>query len=229
MSHFIIHEASDADYFSEEGDEEGSKQESNFIDDSSIFSDQGPSDYRQITFVLNLEKPFENVESTYEDAMKIADEVDAIDMECDEDFSNFVFGSEPEDSEDNFDEYGEWEKRIKQLDQILKQKCEKSTDSFFNAVLWGTYFKLKGKNATFDDEDLKKCLGSDFLQKLNEIQPDIILNINLDTFEQKMHLVNDLLCEKNLFLHLFEKKTKFKYVFKKGHEKTKCKRKFLHV
>ena len=33
--------------------------------------------------------------------------------------------------------------RIEKFEESLKQKCEKSTDSFFNAILWGTYLKLK--------------------------------------------------------------------------------------
>ena len=141
---------------------------------------------------------------------------------CSDDFSNFVFGSEPENSDDDdFDEYSGWEKKIKEFEQTLKQKCQNTTHSFFNAVLWDTYFKLKGKNATFDDGDLNECLGTEFLQtlkELKELKENIILDVNLDTFERKMHSVNNLLYEKNLFLCLYEKK--IKYVFKKGHDKT---------
>ena len=45
-----------------------------------------------------------------------------------------------------------------------------------------------------------------FCSKGDKIKLDIVLDINLDTFQRKMHLVNDLLYEKNLFLHLCEKK-----------------------
>ena len=92
--------------------------------------------------------------------------------------------------------------------------CEKSSDSFFNAVLWSTYFKVEGKNATFD-EDLQQCLGTCFLQKFYDLKPGIMLNINLDTFERKMHLVNDLLIEKELFLRLYEKKQNLHTFLKK--------------
>ena len=69
-----------------------------------FFSDQAPSDYRQAASVLNLEQedpPFENVERSYEDAMKIAHEWEE---ECGDGFCNFVFGSEPAEKEDEFDE-----------------------------------------------------------------------------------------------------------------------------
>ena len=87
--------------------------------------------------------------------------------------------------------------------------------------MWGAYFKVKpDKNLNafvYNDEDLKNVLGVDFVNKFMEIKEDIVLDINLDTFERKMHLVNDLLYEKNMFLHLYEKK-KFRYLFRKGHD-----------
>ena len=59
----------------------------------------------------------------------------------------------------------------------------------------------------------------DFVEKLTKVKADIVLDINLDTFERTMHLVNDLLYEKNLFLCLYEKKPKFRYLLKKWHDK----------
>ena len=114
MSPFIIHEASDVDFFSEEEEEEeeeedDNEKESRFVDDTSIFSDRFLSDYRHAASILNLEKLFENVEVTYKDAMKISDEDDDGDDES-EDFSNFVFGSDIEANEDEFDKYIGWEK-----------------------------------------------------------------------------------------------------------------------
>ena len=132
MSQFIINEAWNADPFSEEEkeeeeeeeEEENNAQESNFIDDNTIFSDQAPSDYRQVASVLNLEQedpPFENVELTYEESMKIADELK-------EEWGDDFF-SEPIHEED--DETKGWEKRINKFEETLSQRCEKSKDSFF--------------------------------------------------------------------------------------------------
>ena len=88
--------------------------------------------------------------------------------------------------------------------------------------MWGAYFKLKpDKNLNgfvYDDKELKNVLGVDFVNKFMEIKDDILLDINLDTFERKMHLVNDLLYEKSMFLRLYEKKTKSRYLFRKGHD-----------
>ena len=100
-------------------------------------------------------------------------------------------------------------KKIEKFDNSLKQLSEKIIDSFFNAVLWGTYFKLQGKKASFNG-DLQQCLRACFLQDFHDLKSELILDITLDTFE-KVTIVNDMLFEKKLFLRL--------YVFQKEHEK----------
>ena len=90
------------------------------------------------------------------------------------------------------------------------------------------YFKIKGKNASFADEHLNSCLGSDFLQMLL-FKTRYYTRYKLDTFERTVHLVNDLLCEKKLFLRLYEKKINLNMFLKKDMKKTKYKRKFPHV
>ena len=148
MTLFIIQEAIDTDSNiseeEQEEEEETNAQESNFIDENTLFSDQTPSDYRQV----DLESVYtyaENVERSYEDAMAHMSSED----ECVNDFFNFVFGSEPSDDvEDEFEEGTTSKNRIKKFEENLKQKCEKSKGSFFNAVLWDAYIKVKGKNAT---------------------------------------------------------------------------------
>ena len=95
--------------------------------------------------------------------------------------------------------------------------------------MWGAYFKFKPEKLTafvyddklavflYDDEELKKVLGVDFINKFMEIKDDLVLDINLDTFERKMHLINDLLYEKICF-YVCMRKTKFRYLFRKGHD-----------
>ena len=62
--------------------------------------------------------------------------------------------------------------------------------------MWGAYFKLKSDKNLNDfvyNEELKNVLGVEFVNKFMEIKGDIHLDINLDKFESKMHLINDLL------------------------------------
>ena len=122
-----------------------------------------------------------------------------------------------------YDEAKITESRIKKFNKSLNQKCKKNKDSFFNAVLWGAYFKIRDEKIdhlfNYEQEKLEKVLGQEFVNKFLEIKEDLNLDINGMTFERKMHLVNDLLFEKNMFLRLYEKKSKFRYLFRKGHDK----------
>ena len=112
------------------------EESNNFIDDETEFSDQEPSNYRDLPV---------NVTLTYEEAMALSD-YDV--SEC-SDPENFVFGKY---SPPDFCEFNGWEKRIEKFNNSLKQLCENSIDSFFNAVIRGAYFKLKGKTANFNGD-----------------------------------------------------------------------------
>ena len=89
--------------------------------------------------------------------------------------------------------------------------------------MWGVYFKIRDEkiNHLFNSEQekLEKVSGHEFVNKFIEIKEDIHLDINFMTFEREMHLVNDLLFEKNMFLLLYEKKSKFRYLFRKVRDK----------
>ena len=76
--------------------------------------------------------------------MNVASELDEEDMLYCDHFSNFVFSSDSEDNDDEFDECSTAAKRIKRFQESLKQKCKNGADSFYKAILWGTYFVLKG-------------------------------------------------------------------------------------
>ena len=204
MSNFILYQA----VVIEEEEEEENDQESSFIDDF-LYEDQTASNYRVVeNSIFNSEesgyRPPTNVTLSYEEAMALSDS----DSEDEDNICNFVFGNNfLSETVEEFDENILTEKRIKKFERSLKQKCKKSKDSFFNAILWGAYFKIKSEKIdhlfNFGQEKLEKVLGVEFVNKFIEIKEDIHLDINLMTFERKMHLVNDLLFEKNIFLRLY--------------------------
>ena len=70
----------------------------------------------------------------------------------------------------------------------------------------GYLFCVERDNDNFDNENLNECSGAIFLDKLKDLKPSIILDINPGTFERKMHLVNDLLSKKNCFCDFMRKK-----------------------
>ena len=230
MAQFLIDQAVDIDNTEEEEDqeeEEEQNEESNFIDDDSFFEDQMASNYRLV------KDSFENFEeSSYsssvnvtigpEEAMALTDSED----EQESELTNFVHSNEPFPERIlEYDESKVTETRFKKFYKSLKQKCEKIKDSFFNAVMWGVYSKIKDVKIdhlfNYEQGKLEKALGQEFANKFIHIKEAIHLDINFMTFERKMHLVNDLLFEKNVFLRLYEKKSKFRYLFRKGHDKNK--------
>ena len=111
-------------------------------------------------------------------------------------------------AEDEIDETKITQKYLINLKKVYNKNVKKSKDSFFNAVLWGAYFKIKTQQNfnSFNDEELKNVLGVDFVNKFMEIKDDIVLDISLDTFQCKMHLVNDILYEKICFYVCVRKK-----------------------
>ena len=70
-----------------------------------------------------------------------------------------------------------YEKKIEKLRESLKQKEPENKESFILQFLFGTYFKLKGKEASFED-DLQAFFGILFLEKLEEIRPGLFLDLN---------------------------------------------------
>ena len=164
-----------------------------------------------------------NVTLNPKEAMLLQSSVD----ENEDQVNNFVFDSHTLIAvEYEIDESKATKIRIEKFEKSLRRK-----DSFFNTIVWAIYYKLKivlkQNNFVYDDEKLKEVLGTDFIQKISEIKNDIVLDINMDAFEQKMHLVNDLLFEKQMFLRLYEKKTKFRYLLKKGHDQNEVQKDVL--
>ena len=127
------------------------------------------------------------------------------------------------DAEPEYDEFKGSEKRVQQFQASLKQFKENNNESFYFAILYGTYFKLKEPDADFSD-DLQAFLGTMFLEQLDEKTPELFLDLNIQTLERQSHTINDLLLSKNLFLRVFEQRKKFKYMIKKSPTKNKVKR-----
>ena len=215
MSQFIDFQAVDSD-LNEEEEEEGQGSSSNFIDDLSSFNDQSPTNYRLID-ALDEPSVYSHcgkVERSYEDS-----EFDYVEHEeSATDFSNLIFGVD--DNEQCFNESNSTKIRIGKFEKSLKQVSPQSKDSFYNAVICSLYFNIvKAELLSFNEQNTQIALGLDFISRLNELKDRIRLSVEMNDFEPKMHLVNDLLFEKKMFLRLFKKKSKFRYLIKKGNEK----------
>ena len=182
-----------------------------FIDDENSFQDQCPLDYRLVNLTRDMTEACNDLEYWK-------------DFEC-SDPGNYVhktYGSRT-DHEPEYDEIKGFEKRIEQFNSSLKQFRGNDNESFYFAILYGTYFKLKGKDDDFSD-DLQAFLGTMFLEQLEEKRSEMFLDLNIQTLERQCHMINDVLLSKNLFLRVFEKRKQFRYVIKKLRTKNEVKR-----
>ena len=64
-------------------------------------------------------------------------------------------------------------------------------------------------------EDAKHILGEEFVDKLFSEKEFIQLDNSLEKFFDKFHLVNNLIETKGLFLRVYERRDKFRYLIKK--------------
>ena len=221
MSEFIEFECETIKTDSDTDLEDQEEYENDFIGDKTV--DDQPSFYRGIRISNDIENFSDSVYSSCSNATHPYQECLYYYVERKEsvsEFSNFDVGS---GFSREIDETKICESRILKFEKSLRQKVEKSEHSFFNALVWAIYFKLSpnqniDSSFVYDDEKLKEVFGNEFYQKLIDIRQNVVLDINMDTFETKMHLVNDILFEKKFFLRLHEKKNKFRYIIKKGHD-----------
>ena len=135
MSEFIEHEAVDINLEKDEENqqERESDERSSFIDDTSFFDYQIASNYRLVKdSVFNFEgsgySTAINVTIGPEGAMTLNRSED---FEFEDDISNFAFRNDPfSKTLEEINEGKITQKRIKIFKESLKQKCEKSKDSF---------------------------------------------------------------------------------------------------
>ena len=87
-----------------------------------------------------------------------------------------------------------------------------SKDSFFNAIIGAISTKL---NIKIDDVNKTNKTEVDIIKNLEKNLKHLRLNLCLSTFENQCYDINEILMEKNLFLRVYEKRNKFRYLIKK--------------
>ena len=183
-------------------DEEVRRQSDDNFNIDEDFLDQNPSDYR-----------IQNITRDLQEALH--DQEDWKEFDC-SDPENHVL-PRYDDVDYEYDEFKGYEKRIEKYKESRKIFREVDEESFYYAILYGSYFKLKGDGVfTEETESLIEILGEEFLNSLTKKRLSPYLNLNLNTFERQCHEINDLLISKRLFLRVFEQRKKFCYLIKKS-------------
>ena len=121
------------------------------------------------------------------------------------------------------------EKIIKTFSEKLKISQVRSCGSFYNAILLEIFSKLKENfSITFEENNVDVAMDPNFYDKLKK-KPCLVLDLNLTNFKRQCHEINDFFNKKYLFPRVYELKNNFKYVIKKGPQKTMYKEIFQLV
>ena len=141
----------DSDEEMTEADQVRHLPDDEFIDDENSFQDQQSSNYPLVKGTRDTTEACNDLE-------------DWKDLEC-SDPENYVhesYGSTI-DNKPEYNQFNGFEKRIEKFNARLKQFRENDVESFYFAILHGTYFKLKGKDANFS-ADLQAFLRTVFFE-----------------------------------------------------------------
>ena len=129
------------------------------------------------------------------------------------------------------EEYEEFENEIDDIFSSLNNKEkfmstlknpveEQNTEnSFFSALIYAINFSINNETENFEYEVLKNKIGADLYQKLEQKKQMCVLNLDRADFDNMCFDINEILVEHNLFLRVYERKDKFRYLFRRTNEK----------
>ena len=205
MAEFIDSEAVDVDCCSSqnEGEDDATVSDNEFIDDSEQQSEQTEYPY------------FTNVTRTYSDAMQ--------DNNLEDLDARHYFDSDS-DFEDDFHQFLNFKAKAKLFrESLICPHGLENPDSFFYAILYAIRHKFTEKVDFLQDENsLKQDVGFALSDDLFEIKSLLRLDggdkLN---FENQCFKINTILSKHNMFLRVFELKDKFHYIIKQNSEQKK--------
>ena len=126
----------DSDEEMTEADQVRHLPDDEFIDDENSFQDQQSSNYPLVKGTRDTTEACNDLEDWKDNRL---------------------------DNKPEYNQFNEFEKRIEKFNASLKQFRENDVESFYFAILHGTYFKLKGKDANFS-ADLQAFLRTVFFE-----------------------------------------------------------------
>ena len=131
------------------------------------------------------------------------------------------------------EEYEEFENEIDDISSSLKNKDkfmstlknpvkkQNTENSFFPALIYAINFSINKEIENFEDKVLKNKIGGDLYRKLEQKKTICILNLDRADFDMCFD-INEILVEHNLFLRVYERKDKFRYLFRRTSEKNEA-------
>ena len=200
MSEFLVTEAIDEDE-NEKEESEGNNfvstlSDDEFIDDESQFDDQNASDYYG----------FINVERSYNDAIQDS----LANFNFDQEANNYNY--EDCDFEEKIDDFQNYNERLSKFKETLLFPLEiQNDDSFFYSILYAVRYHFTKKFDKVSDEEINQDIAEIF-EKIYRLKNFLKLDLKISTFEDQCYTINHILNKNNLFLCVYEKKDKFRYI-----------------
>ena len=96
----------------------------------------------------------------------------------------------------------------------LKNPLEEQNteNNFFSALTYTINFSINKETENFEYEVLKNKIGADLYQKLERKKQMCVLNLDRADFDNMCLDINEILVERNLFLRVYERRDKFRYL-----------------
>ena len=86
-------------------------------------------------------------------------------------------------------------------------------NSFFSALLYAINYYFHKSTEEFSEGELKTKIGENLFDKLKIQEKNCILDLDRLNFEDMCFDLNEILLEHQLFLRVYEKRDKFRYLF----------------
>ena len=207
MADFINFEADDSDDNENETLDETDFDDPMMIDDSDDLPNNEPSFYR---FHKQTADPVEVMNRVWEEQKEAAHHLEP---------SNYLEG--PEDLDEELDEESSTEiNKRKFLDTLINPISDQTKkNSFFSALIYALNYYFHKETDEISDKELETKIGKKLFEKLKSLEETCILDLDRINFDNMCFDLNEILLESCLFLRVYEKKDKFRYLFHQTEEK----------
>ena len=125
--------------------------------------------------------------------------------------------------EDDFeiDEQASTEINVSKFEKNVKNPVKEQTkkNSFISALIYAINYHKNKEVVSYSDDELKAKIGADLFNLINAEANNCVLDLDKANFDNMYLTINDILIEKGLFLRIYERKQKFRYLFHQTDEK----------
>ena len=207
MAEFIEFEAEDISSIENDELDETLIADLMMIDDAEEVENNEPSFYRFVNQTLDPAEAMARVREEQEEALRNL-------QPC-----NYLEGEQELEGEFD-DEACKTINKDKFLQTLINPVSEQTKEnSFFSALLYTINYYFHKSTKEFSEGELKTKIGENLFDKLKIQEKNCILDLDRLNFEDMCFDLNEILLEHQLFLRVYERRDKFRYLFHLTEEK----------